>query len=63
MSAQALASKGAAAKDMDRVKSGNILLGDVNSKLPKALECMREIDCPSSWEYEVRFILVCIVYG
>lgn len=44
LSAQELISKGVAVKDMDKVGSGRLLLSDVNSKLPKVLERIEEID-------------------
>ncbi|KAL1427946.1 hypothetical protein MTO96_017065 [Rhipicephalus appendiculatus] len=42
--AQELISKGLAAKDMDAVESGNVLLGDVNSKLPSVLDRIKAVD-------------------
>lgn len=43
-SSQELISEGLAAKDMDKVESGNVLLGDVNSKLPSVLERIKTVD-------------------
>ncbi|XP_077488859.1 uncharacterized protein LOC144099438 [Amblyomma americanum] len=43
-SAQELISKGVADRDMDKVESGNILLCDVNSKLPSVIERIKTVD-------------------
>ncbi|CAN8028260.1 unnamed protein product [Ixodes persulcatus] len=44
LSAQELISKGVAVKDLDKVGKGHLLLSDVNSKLAKVLERIKEID-------------------
>ncbi|XP_050044186.2 uncharacterized protein [Dermacentor andersoni] len=43
-SAEELISTGVKSKDMDKVETGNVLLVDVNSKLPAVLERIRMID-------------------